>query len=43
MILNRLGLNNLIEPIAKDQEFQHQDLYIVIAIFSDLLPHCVVS
>ena len=29
MILNRLGLNNLIEPIAKDLEFQLQDPFLL--------------
>ena len=29
MILNRLGLNNLIEPITKDLEFQQQDPFLL--------------
>jgi hypothetical protein len=29
MILNRLGLNNLIEPLIKDLEFQLQDPFLL--------------
>ena len=29
MILNRLGLNNLVEPITKYLEFQRQDSFLL--------------